>query len=353
MKRDYYEILGLQKTASEAEIKKSYRKYAMKYHPDKNPDDKNAEELFKEGVEANEILSDPETRDLYDQYGHDWRQVGQDPFAAMRREQERRRNRGKNVHTKVSLTLKECYDGCEKEIPFNIQKTCNSCNGTKAKNGTSMHTCTNCGGAGQVNVIKVMGGFRIQDTIICNTCRGVGSIIDENCGDCSGYGTIVEKEIAVLTFPRGVKGGDSLMAEGKGHYPRVLNASRGDAIFVVDEIVDETFERLEKDLVHKLKISYEDLVLGTKVIVPTIHGKEASIVVSPGSKNGKLFRIRGHGMPILNLSSGVTPTSSFNNASFGNYIIELELDIPDSISEEEKELIQQLKRLRSKNLDKV
>ena len=349
MKRDYYDILGLQRSASDDEIKKAYRKLAKKYHPDRNPGDKEAEENFKEAAESFEILSDKKKRPLYDQYGHDWERASQDPFEALRKEQERRRSRGKNVHIKVALTLDECYNGCTKDVPFNIQKLCGTCDGSRAK---SSHTCTACGGSGQRTIVQSMGGFHMQETVTCNVCRGLTYIIDEACDTCQGHGTTVESEVAILTFPRGVQDGQTLGAQGKGHHSRVPGADRGDAVFIIEELKSELFERLDTDLAYKYKISYEDLALGTKIEVPTIHGKKANIIIGPGTKNGKIYRLKGHGMPSLNLPNNFS-VSSAPAGSFGNYLVELELEIPEKLTEDEIKLIEQLRELKSKRLDEV
>lgn len=347
--RDYYEILGLQRSATEDEIKKAYRKMAKKYHPDRNPGDKEAEEKFKEAAEANEVLSDPEKRPLYDQYGHDWERASQDPFEALRKQQQRRREKGKNVHIKVALTLQECYEGCVKEVPFNIQKTCGTCKGTRAK---TSHTCTTCGGSGYRTVVQSFGTMHMQETVTCNACHGRKFIIDEACDDCSGQGITIESELATVTFPRGVYNEAGLSAPGKGHYSHVEGAERGDAVFIVDEIEDPRFERLGLDLVYRQNISYEDLVLGTQVEVPTVHGKSAKLKINPGTQNGKVYRMKGHGMPVVNLPSHIK-ASEGRDGAFGDFHIELNLEIPKTHSEEEKKLIEQLRELKEKNLAKV
>lgn len=347
--RDYYDILGLQRNASDEDIKKAYRRLAKKYHPDRNPGDKDAEKKFIEVAEANETLSDAKKRSLYDKFGNDFENLSKDPFEAIRQERMRRRNRGRNIHIKVMLTLEECYNGCIKDVPFNVQKLCGTCNGSRAK---TSHTCTTCGGSGYRTVVQSFASHHIQKTITCNVCGGEGRVIDEACDTCQGHGTTVESEIATLTFPRGVIEGQTIGAKGKGHYSRIPGAERGDAIFVIEEIKHELFDRLGEDLTHSYKISYEDLVLGTKIEVPTIHGKMASITVSPGTKNGKIYRLKGHGMPSLNLPKNYDITNAPVN-SFGNYFVELEIDIPEINTDEEIELIKKLQKLKSKNLDKV
>jgi molecular chaperone DnaJ len=361
--RDYYEILGVQKTASESEIKKAYRKMAKKFHPDTNPDDANAEDKFKKVNEANDVLSDPEKRKLYDKFGHNWEEAsksgfgvfgksGRDMFEELRREREVLRKRGQNVIIKVALTLEECYNGCTKEVPFSVQKLCGSCYGTRAKGGTAYHSCTACGGTGHRTVVHQMGNHIRQDIITCTSCRGAKVIIDEDCPSCNATGLETETETAIITFPRGVQNGQNLMTEEKGHYSRYPDGRRGDAIFTVDEIPHELFERFDKDLVYRHKVEFEDLALGAKIEIPTVHGKVAKLIVNPGTQNGKIYRLKGHGMPVLNLSKAFTVVSAPEGA-FGNFMVELELVVKEEYSEEELELIKQLRDLKSKNLDEV
>jgi molecular chaperone DnaJ len=256
--RDYYEILGLQKAASEGEIKKAYRKMAMKFHPDTNPDDKDAEDNFKKVNEANDVISNPEKRKLYDRFGHKWeeasksgfgggRSSSRDLFEELRREQEALMKKGDNSLVKIALTLEECYNGCTKEVQFNTKKICGSCHGTRAKGATAYHSCTTCGGTGKMAIVQQMGAFTRQHIVTCNSCKGAKVIIDEHCPECSGIGMETQTETAIITFPRGVKNGQSIMEENKGHYSRFPDGDRGDAIFAIEEISHEHFERFEKD----------------------------------------------------------------------------------------------------------
>jgi molecular chaperone DnaJ len=359
MKRDYYEILGLQRGASDEEIKKAYRKLAKKYHPDVNKED-GADKIFQEINEANEVLSDPDKRKKYDQYGHGFENFLNSPdfgnpfnhFTHFKREYERQAARGKNVNVKVLLTLEECYNGCEKDITYSVHKSCDSCGGNGAKDGSSFHTCTICGGSGQeINIIS-RGGHIMQTAMTCRSCHGVGKIIVEKCSKCDGRGAVVDVEVATIKLPRGVDNGNYLSAHGKGHHSRMFGADRGDAIFVIEIINHEHFERKGLDLFYKHKISYEDLVLGAKVEVPTIGGSKIRFDVEPGTPNGKVYRFKGRGMPIVNLDSKITPIEGYEGA-FGNLIVELVLTIPSEFSEEEKEIFQKLRDLRNKNLDNV
>jgi len=359
--RDYYEILGLQKNASPEDIKKAYRKMAMKYHPDKNEGDKSAEEKFKEIVQANEVLSDPEKRKLYDQYGHDWERASEmqgrgssinQMFEQMRRAQERERAKGGSTQIRVPLTLEECYNGAEKTVEYYYQKNCGGCGGNGAKDGTAIHTCTTCGGSGEQIHFLQRGAHHIQHRSTCGSCGGAGIVIEEQCPICVGKGVESAKEVANLTFPRGVENNQGITNTGCGHESRIPGGERGDAIFIIEEIPHEVFKRVENKLLHKFKIKYEDLVLGAIIEVPSIYGKSTKIIVEPKTKNKKLFRLKGYGMPVLNLSRNMKPGEAPASA-FGDYVVELELDIPEDYSEEELKLIEELRNLKSKNLDEV
>jgi molecular chaperone DnaJ len=359
MKRDYYDILGLQKGASEEDIKRAYRKLAKKYHPDVNKDE-DAEDKFREASEANEVLSDPEKRRLYDQYGHDWENAGQmgnfggfsSAYEHFKHQFEQEAKRGGNVHVKVGLTLEECYNGCEKEVPYSVKKTCGSCGGNGSKDGTSHHTCAGCGGTGKkVEVIR-SGNHILQRMTPCTNCQGIGRIIVEDCPTCLRSGMETESEVAILTFPRGVEHGQSLSAQGKGHYSKAPGAGRGDAVFIIEELRHDLYERRGTTLLHKFDINYEDLVLGREIEVPTIDGKKIKFTVAPGTQNGRAYRLQGRGMAILNLPPQIVPGHGYEGA-FGDYIVELNLRIPKKFSEEEKKLIEQLRELKNKNLDKV
>lgn len=370
--RDYYEILGVQKTATEVEIKKAYRKLAVKYHPDKTNGDKELEEKFKEVAEAYDVLENEKDRKLYDQHGEHWKDVKEgrmnpnsgfgrrggimeafEKAARKRQEQERRQMlMGNDVQIKVPLTLKECYDGCKKDIEYYVNKFCVDCNGNGSEEGTSHHTCSVCGGSGQQTVITQRGNFQFTNQIPCNSCKQTGSVIDVKCSTCKGGGMITEKENITVEFPRGAENNRGMGIEGVGHYSKHPGMDRGAAIFIIDEIPSDVFERLEMDLFYKYKISYEDLVLGIKIEVPTIHGKMTNLIIAPGTENGKTYRLKGYGMPILGLPSNHLVGES-NKGDFGNYMIELELEIPSEYSDEERKLIEQLRDLKNKKLDTI
>lgn len=364
MKTDYYEILGLQKGASDSDIKKAYRKIAKKYHPDINPGDKVAEEKFKEAAEANEVLSDPEKRKWYDKYGHEWEDAKRhqdvfsggpssvrDMFDRMEREHRREQMKGQRVYVKVDLTIEECFNGCTKKVNYPYQKICTGCGGNGAKGGTSIHSCTTCGGSGkQVHVIQ-RGAHTIQHITTCGSCRGAGQVIDEVCDVCHGNGIEVGHESVDVRFPRGVEHGQTLAKRALGHESRFPSGERGDVIFEINELPHDVFERMGQGILYKHKIRYEDLALGTQIEVPTVSGKSTRIKVEPNTKNGKLYRLKGYGMPALNLSPSMKQGPGTPGGAFGDYVVELEIDIPDSFSEEEIELIKQIRDLKDKKLE--
>lgn len=351
MKEDLYELLGVQKTANASEIKKAYRKMSKKFHPDLGGD----EEMFKKISNANEVLSDPEKRKKYDAYGHGWENAGGGfgggfggTFEEQLRRHHARANRGSDIHIAIELTLEECYNGCEKEVRYSYQKICNGCGGNGAKNGTSIHTCSACGGAGEVVVNRQMGFHTMQFVSTCNSCRGTGAVIDESCTICNGSKVTAENEVAYVKFPRGVENSQSIHSPGKGNASFYPGGDNGDAVFIIEEIPHKTFKRVGMDLFYKHDISYEDLVLGTKIDIKTIQGKTTKISVAPYTQNGKVFRLKKHGMSRLQIGENITPENC-NDSDFGNYIIELNLVTPTEYSEEELKLIEQLRELKNKN----
>lgn len=367
MARDYYNILEIGKDASENDIKKAYRKLAKKYHPDRNPGDEEAELKMAEVNEAHEVLIDPEKRKLYDQYGHDWEKVSQmggmggmgdinDLFEQMHRQhfggRQPRQPKGEAVIIEMNLTLEECFNGCTKEVSYRYAENCVSCKGNGSKGGTAFHTCSTCGGAGVKRVVQRLGGINLQETVPCSACKTKGYIVDEDCPDCSGGGMRLVNQEVSITFPRGIAGGQQLKEAGRGHHSAHPQGIPGDLVFVIKEKPHPIYERYGKDLVHKYPINYEDLVLGTKIKVPTIGGRTTSITVKPGTQNGKHYKIKGFGMPHIKLPISYKQGSAPDGA-FGNFIVELQINIPETHNEEELELLRKLKDLRGENLDKV
>jgi len=362
MKRDYYEILeisqeekALPKEEFAKVLKSKYRKASKKYHPDVNKDE-DAEIKFKEVNEANEVLSDPEKRRLYDQFGHDWENsnIGgfEGQYESFMNQFARRAAKGKSIKVFVDLTLEECYSGCEKEVKYTVKRICNSCNGNGSKNGSSYNTCTTCAGSGQeVHTVR-KGAHVFQTATTCRSCNGQGIRVIEFCDVCNGAGIESVTEVANITFPRGVEDGQAISASGRGHYSQIAGAERGDAIFIIKELEHELFERNGLDLKYIHKINYEDLVLGSSVEVPTISGKKIKFNVEPETQNGKVIRVKSHGMPHINLPNNIF-VGPENAHYFGNLIIELSIDVPTKHSEEEIEIFKQLRELRNKNLQKL
>ncbi|MCB2222242.1 MAG: molecular chaperone DnaJ [Bacteroidetes bacterium] len=358
-KRDYYEILGVNKSASDTEIKKAYRQMALKYHPDKNPGDKEAEEKFKEAAEAYEVLRDPNKRSRYDQYGHAgiggaagtsgfsmsmddiFSQFGDifgdafggafggfGGFSGSRGGRRRRVNRGSNLRVKVKLTLEEIAKGVEKKIKVNKYVHCNTCNGTGAKGGSSYSTCSTCHGTGQVTRVANTFLGQMQTSSTCPTCGGEGQIIEHKCPACTGDGIVKGEEIISIKIPAGVEEGMQLSMSGKGN-AGARGGVPGDLIILIEEIEHEQFERDGFNLLHDAFISFTDAALGTSLDVPTIDGK-ARIKIAPGTQAGKVLRLKGKGLP------------SVNSYGTGDLLINLNVWTPKNLSKEEKEILEKL-----------
>jgi len=356
-KRDFYEILGISKNADEAEIKKAYRKMALKYHPDKNPDDKSSEEKFKEAAEAYEILSNPEKRQRYDQYGHAGMGNGRGGgagagFEGMNMEDifsqfgdvfgghfggfggssgrsGRRVNRGSNLRIKVKLTLEEIAKGVEKKIKVNKYVGCSSCNGTGAQNGSAYSTCSTCRGAGQVNRITNTILGQMQTATLCPACGGEGQIITDKCKTCFGDGIVKSEEVISLNIPAGVAEGMQLSVSGKGNAaPR--GGIAGDLIVVIEEVEHEKLKREGINLFYDHYVSFIDAAIGTSSEIPTIDGK-VKIKVDPGTQSGRVLRLKGKGLPDV------------NSYAKGDLLININVWTPQALSIEEKKLLEQMR----------
>ncbi len=350
-KRDYYEVLGVSKSASADEIKKAYRKLAIKYHPDKNPNDKDAEEKFKEAAEAYEVLSNPEKKQRYDQFGHaglggasgggygggidinDIFDQFSDIFGggfggSSTRNRGRRVNRGSNIRIKLKLTLEEIAEGCTKKVKVNKYVTCDTCNGTGAKNG-AYKICSTCNGTGVVTRVTHTFLGRMQTQITCPNCNGEGRIIEEKCQKCWGDGVVREEEVIELNIPAGVGEGMQLTVSGKGNMgPR--GGIPGDLLVVIEEQEHETLQRDGDNLIYELYISFIDAVLGTEVEIPSIGGR-VKIKIPPGTQAGKLFRLKGKGLPNIQ--------TKFR----GDLLINVNVWTPQKVNREERELLEKLR----------
>ncbi len=360
-KRDFYDILGVAKSASAEEIKKAYRKLAIKYHPDKNPDDKAAEEKFKEAAEAYEILSNPEKKQRYDQFGHAgagggggyggggmnmediFSQFGDifgggggSPFESFfggggqsRGGGGRRVAKGSNLRIKVKLTLEEIAHGAEKKIKVSKQISCQTCDGTGAKDKSSVSTCQTCGGSGAVRRVTNTILGQMQTTATCPTCQGSGQQITAKCTTCHGEGTTRGEETISINIPAGVSEGMQLSMSGKGN-AAPHGGIPGDLIILIEELPHETLKREGNNIVYDLHLSFIDATLGHSVEVPTIDGK-AKIKIEPGTQSGKLLRLKGKGIPEVN---------SYHR---GDQIIHVNIWTPKVLNAEERAILEKLK----------
>jgi len=358
-KRDYYEILGIAKNASEEEIKKAYRKLAIKFHPDKNPDDKTAEDKFKEAAEAYEILSNPDKRARYNQYGHAgvggasggqghggmnmddiFSQFG-DIFGGAfgfgggggnRGGGGRRMNRGSNLRVKVKLNLKEIANGAEKKIKVNKYVGCKTCSGSGAKNG-QYDTCKQCNGSGVVTRVQqtILGAMQTQTT--CPGCSGEGRIVKDKCNTCHGDGIVREEEIITMNIPAGVAEGMQLSMQGKGNAaPR--GGINGDLLIVIEEEDHPDLKREGNHLIYSLNISFPDAAMGTNVEIPTIDAK-AKIKIEPGTQSGRVLRLKGKGLPDVNAYGR------------GDLLVEISVYTPTHLSPDERKALETLKASRN------
>jgi len=358
-KRDYYDILGVARSADEKEIKSSYRKLAIKYHPDKNPGDHEAEEKFKEAAEAYDILSNPQKRQRYDQFGHAGNSAsggygggggmnmddifsqfgdifgGGHPFESFfgggggSQRGGRRVARGSNLRIKVKLTLEEIAKGVEKKVKVNKQVSCHSCDGSGAKDKSSFHTCKTCGGSGSVRRVTNTILGQMQTTSTCPTCNGEGVEITAKCTTCRGEGLERGEETIAINIPAGVSEGMQLSMSGKGNAaPR--GGIPGDLIILIEEVPHESLKRDGLNVIYDLYINFVDATLGTSVEVPTIDGK-AKIKIEPGTQGGKILRLKGKGIPEVN---------SYHK---GDQLVYVNIWTPKAVSNEEKELLNKLK----------
>ncbi len=350
-KRDYYDILEISKSANADEIKKAYRKMAIKFHPDKNPGDKAAEEKFKEAAEAYEILSNPEKKQRYDQYGHAGvggnGGFGGGGFGGMNMDdifsqfgdifgghfggggRRRQVNRGSNLRVKVKLTLEEIANGVEKKIKVNKYVTCKPCDGSGAKNGSSKNTCSTCRGTGQVTRITntILGAM--QTTSTCPACGGEGQTITEKCTSCHGDGIVRDEEVITINIPGGVAEGMQLSVNGRGNMG-ARGGVAGDLIVVIEEVEHEHLKRDGMHLFYDHYVNFVDATLGTQIEVPTIDGK-AKIKVEPGTQSGKVLRLKGKGLPDV------------NSYSRGDILVNINVWTPQHLSKEEKKVLEDLR----------
>lgn len=356
-KRDYYEVLGVSKSADATEIKKAYRKLALKYHPDKNPGDKEAEEKFKEAAEAYDVLSNEEKRHRYDQFGHAGvGGAGQGGFGGGMSMDDifsqfgdifgsfggfsgfggfgggrgsRRVNRGTNLRVKVKMSLQEIATGIEKKIKVKKYVACQHCNGTGARDGKSYSTCSTCKGSGQVTRVQntILGAM--QTTSTCPTCEGEGKIINEKCTFCNGEGVLMSEEVISINIPAGVAEGMQLSLSGKGNAAR-RGSVNGDLIVLIEEEEHPELVRDGNDLLYNVFIGYPEAVLGETVEIPTIEGK-VKVKIEAGTQPGRILRLRGKGLPDV------------NGYGKGDLLAKVNVWIPKNLSKDEKKLVEKMR----------
>ena len=359
-KRDYYEVLGLQKGASPEDIKKAYRKAAMKYHPDRNPGDKEAEEKFKEVGEAYEVLSDDDKRARYDQYGF----AGVDPNFAQggagfggfdgfggfggfgdlgdifgdlfgggsrRSGGQSSARRGENIMSRLDLTFEEAAFGCDKEISVPRIENCAACNGTGSADG-NIETCSKCRGTGQERVVQNFMGMQMQSTAPCSQCGGKGKIIKTPCNTCKGKGKVRRTNKVVVKVPAGVNDGQSVRVRGEGNVGSG-GAPNGDLLAEVHIKSHKLFKRREFDVYCEVPISFAQAALGAEIEVPTLDGK-VSYTIPEGTQTGREFVLRGKGIPLVN-----------NPKTRGDHRFQVVVETPTRLTAEQKELLRQLEGL--------
>ena len=364
-KRDYYEVLGVQKGATAEEIKKAYRKLAVKYHPDKNPGNKEAEEKFKEAAEAYSVLSDADKKARYDQFGHagvegagpdfsggfgNLNDILNDLFGGAfgggfggfggfgggfgGGQRQQRVHRGRDIRVRVKLTLEEIAKGVEKEISIEKSVPCPECGGRGAKNSSDIKTCPACNGTGQVQ--RVVNSFLGQTVTYstCQQCGGEGKIISNPCRSCGGSGLVRQRETIKVKIPAGVEAGMQLTIQGEGHAAK-NNGINGDLLVVIEEQEHKDLKREGNNLFYTKVVSLPDAILGAEVEVPCLDGPY-KIKVEPGTQSGTVVRLRGKGLPTVNGYGGV-----------GDMYVKIAVWIPKRLTKEEKEIMESLRKKES------
>ena len=354
MARDYYDILGLSKSASDSEIKSSYRKLAMKYHPDRNPGDKKAEEKFKEISESYEILKDPQKKAAYDQYGHaafsqgasggasggfsgfgsgGFSDIFEDMFGMGGGSERRSASTGSDLRYDLSVSLEQAYSGDQVEISLTVPTKCEACNGSGANRGSEPKQCSQCGGYGKVRAQQ--GFFTIERT--CAACSGAGEIIGDPCKVCKGQGRVNKNKKLSVNVPAGVDNGTRIRLSGEGE-AGARGSSPGDLYIFIDIKDHSIFQRDGKDTFIEVPVSFIDAVLGNSIQVPCIDGSKAKMNLSSGTQSGTRLRMKGKGMPGL------------RGGSRGDQYVQINVETPVGISRKQEDLFKQIKDL---GVDKI
>ena len=367
-KRDYYEVLGVEKSASEAEIKKAYRKMAIQYHPDKNPGDKEAEEKFKEAAEAYSVLSDTDKRARYDQFGHAGlggaagggaggfgQGMSMDDIFSMFGDifgggggfggfsgfggfgggggrPQQRKFRGSDLRVKVKMSLKDISTGVEKKFKLKKYVTCEHCHGSGAEGDSGTETCPNCHGTGSVMRTQQSIFGMMQTQTVCPNCNGEGKIIKNKCKHCSGEGITYGEEVVEVKIPAGVAEGMQLTVNGKGNAGK-HNGVAGDLLVVIEEESHPDLIRDENDLIYNLLLSVPTATLGGTVEIPTIDSK-VKVKIEPGTQPGKVLRLRGKGLPNVN--------SYGYSSGTGDLLVNISVYIPEHLSKDEKQAMEKM-----------
>jgi molecular chaperone DnaJ len=350
-KRDYYEVLGVSRSATEQDLKSAFRKLAKELHPDRNPDDKDAERKFKEAAEAYEVLKDAEKRAAYDRFGHAAFEGGRGPggpggfgpqfetsmsdifedlfgeFMGGRRGRRTGRERGADIRYHMDITLSEAYTGRTAQVRVPTSVTCEACTGTGAKAGTKPKTCATCQGAGKVRASQ--GFFTIERT--CPSCQGRGEVIDDPCGSCNGIGRVTKERTLSVPIPAGVEDGTRIRLAGEGE-AGLRGGPAGDLYIFLAIKPHEFFQRDGADIFCRVPISMVSAALGGQIEVPTIDGGRTRVKVPEGSETGKQFRLKGKGMPVLRTSN------------HGDMYIQIEVETPKNLTRRQRELLQEFEK---------
>jgi molecular chaperone DnaJ len=357
-KRDYYEVLGVAKTASEDEIKKAYRQIAIKYHPDRNPGDKQAEEKFKEAAEAYNVLHDPQKRQQYDQFGFNGplggggfdgfggASMNMDDIFSMfgdifgghgfggfgRRAGQPQQHRGSDLRLKVKLTLEEINQGVTKKFKLRKDVPCQHCHGTGAEDGSGRETCPTCHGSGIIThtTQSIFGMMQTQG--VCPTCQGEGQIIKNKCHDCHGSGVVKGEEVVEIKIPAGVADGMVVSVPGKGNAGE-RGGIAGDIQVFIEEAENDTFIRDGNDLIYNLLLDFPTAVLGGEVDIPTIEGKTLKVKIDSGTQPGKTMRLRGKGLPAV---------QGYGSGN-GDLVVNISVFVPKTLSREERKAMEEFK----------